>query len=178
MIRGTATGANNFFFLTTQQVEELAIPQEFLKLAIGRTKDVTGDKLTIEDIKKLQENNRPTILLSINSDQNIPESVANYLKEGEKLGLPNRPLIKQRKFWYKMEFREVPPILFAVLLWVDRDTNASINVKRVGLGLFPTIKRRKGNPVVSNSTTNSTSKEVLATLRMYQKPTPTCTQAV
>ncbi len=63
-------------------------------------------------------------------------------------------------------------------LWVDRDVNASINVKRVGLGLFPTIKRRKGNPVVGDSTTNSTSKEVLATLRMYQKPTPTCNQAV
>lgn len=27
------------------------------------------------------------------------------------------------------------------LLNVDRDVNASINVKRVGLGLFPTIKR-------------------------------------
>jgi hypothetical protein len=93
----------------------LAIPQEFLKLAIGRTKDVIGDKLTIEDIKKLQENNRPTILLSINSENNIPEPVANYLKKGEKLGLPNRPLLKQRKYWYRIEYREVPPILFAYL---------------------------------------------------------------
>ncbi|WZI66423.1 MAG: hypothetical protein HEQ35_29780 [Gloeotrichia echinulata IR180] len=50
-------------------------------------------------------------------------------------------------------------------LLVDRDINAAINVKRVGLGLFPTIKRRKGNPVVDGSTTNSTSKEVLAALR-------------
>jgi putative transposase len=63
-------------------------------------------------------------------------------------------------------------------LWVDRDINASINVKRVGLGLFPTIKRRKGNPIVGESTTNSTSKEVLEVLRIRQKPTPTCTQAV
>ncbi|GET37290.1 RNA-guided endonuclease InsQ/TnpB family protein [Microseira wollei] len=59
------------------------------------------------------------------------------------------------------------------LLWVDRDINAAINIKRVGLGLFPTIKRRKGNPVVSDSTTNSTSKEVLETLRTCQKPTLT-----
>ncbi|MFM6366671.1 MAG: SAM-dependent methyltransferase, partial [Dolichospermum sp.] len=44
VIRGIATGANDFFLLTTQQVKELAIPQEFLKLAIGRTKDVIGDK--------------------------------------------------------------------------------------------------------------------------------------
>jgi putative transposase len=57
-------------------------------------------------------------------------------------------------------------------LRVDRDVNASINLKRVGLGLFPTIKRRRGNPVVGGSTTNSTSKEVLAVLKR-QKPTLT-----
>lgn len=64
------------------------------------------------------------------------------------------------------------------LLWVDRDVNAAINLKRVGLELFPTIKRRQGNPVVVDSTTNSTSKEVLGVLRMHQLPTPTCNQAV
>ena len=48
-------------------------------------------------------------------------------------------------------------------LLIDRDINAGINVKRVGLDLFPTIKRLKGNRVVqaSTSTTNSTLKEVL-----------------
>ena len=55
-------------------------------------------------------------------------------------------------------------------LLVDRDINAGINAKRVGLGLFPTIKRRKGNPVVVNSTANSTLKEVLSTLRGFEKP--------
>jgi putative transposase len=49
-------------------------------------------------------------------------------------------------------------------IWVDRDVNASINLKRVGLDVFPTIKRRKGNPVVVSSTTNSTLKEVLTVL--------------
>jgi putative transposase len=34
-------------------------------------------------------------------------------------------------------------------LWVDRDVNAPINLKRVGLELFPTIKRRRGNPVLT-----------------------------
>jgi putative transposase len=52
------------------------------------------------------------------------------------------------------------------LLDVDRDINAALNIKRVGLGLFPTIKRRKGKePVVVKSVTASTSKEVLAVLR-------------
>ena len=57
-------------------------------------------------------------------------------------------------------------------LLVDRDISAGINTKRVGLGLFPTIKRRKGNPVVVASTTNSTLKKVLTALRGFQKPTP------
>jgi len=50
-------------------------------------------------------------------------------------------------------------------IWVDRDINSSINLKRVGLDVFPTIKRRKGNPVVVCSTTNSTLKEVLTVLK-------------
>ncbi len=55
-------------------------------------------------------------------------------------------------------------------LWIDRDISAGINIKRVGLGLFPTLKRRKGKVVICNSVTNSTLKEVLTTLRGFQKP--------
>ena len=57
-------------------------------------------------------------------------------------------------------------------LLIDRDLSSSVNIKRVGLGLFPTIKRRKGNPVVIASTTNSTLKIVLTALRGFQKPAP------
>ena len=56
-------------------------------------------------------------------------------------------------------------------LLIDRDINAGINIKRVGLGLFPTIKRRKGNRVAINSVTNSTLKVALTALRGFQKPT-------
>ncbi len=49
-------------------------------------------------------------------------------------------------------------------IWVDRDINAAINLKRLGLDVFPSIKRRKGNPTVVSSATNSTLKEVLTVL--------------
>jgi len=55
-------------------------------------------------------------------------------------------------------------------LLIDRDLSSSVNIKRVGLDLFPTIKRCKGNPVVVASTTNSTSKLALTALRGFQKP--------
>lgn len=50
-------------------------------------------------------------------------------------------------------------------LLVDRDINAAINVKRVGLDIFPTIKRRKGGIVIVASITNDTSKEAIQILR-------------
>lgn len=115
VMRGIATGSNEFFFLTAQQVEALNIPKQFLKRAIGRTKDVTESILTPKHIKALEEQNRPTFLLSINGQESYPKAIESYLKIGENLGLPNRSLIQQRKPWYKMEKRQIPPLLFAYL---------------------------------------------------------------
>lgn len=115
VMRGIATGSNEFFFLTAQQVKELGIPKEFLKRAVGRTKDATESILTLKDVEALEKENRPTFLLSINGQESYPKSIKDYLKVGEEMGLPSRSLIKQRKPWYKMEQRKVPPLLFAYL---------------------------------------------------------------
>lgn len=115
VMRGIATGANEFFFLTAQQVKELDIPKEFLKRAVGRTKDATESILTLKDVEHLDKESRPTFLLSINGHGNFPKAIFNYLKVGEEMGLPGRSLIQQRKPWYKMEKRKVPPLLFAYL---------------------------------------------------------------
>ncbi len=57
-------------------------------------------------------------------------------------------------------------------LMVDRDINAAINLKRLGMGIFPSIKRRSGNLSVVGSMDNSTAKEILHTLhRAAEKPT-------
>jgi methylase of polypeptide subunit release factors len=115
VMRGIATGSNEFFFLTAQQVKELGIPKEFLKRAVGRTKDATESVLTMKDVDALEKENRPTYLLSINGQENYPKSVEDYLKKGVEMGLPSRSLIQQRKPWYKMEKRQIPPLLFAYL---------------------------------------------------------------
>lgn len=50
-------------------------------------------------------------------------------------------------------------------IWIDRDINSSINIKRVGLDLFLTINRRSGK--ITKSKTGSTTKQVLAVLKGY-----------
>lgn len=46
-------------------------------------------------------------------------------------------------------------------LKVDRDINASINLKRLGLGIMPSIKRRSGKIVIVGTMSESTTKEIL-----------------
>jgi putative transposase len=54
-------------------------------------------------------------------------------------------------------------------LMVDRDINAAINLKRLGLDIFPSIKRRSGNLSVVGTMDNSTVKEILHTLNRAAK---------
>lgn len=49
-------------------------------------------------------------------------------------------------------------------LMVDRDLNAAINLKKLGLDIFPSIKRRNGNLSVVGTMNDSTVKEILHTL--------------
>jgi putative transposase len=50
-------------------------------------------------------------------------------------------------------------------LLVDRDINAAVNIKRVGLDMFPTLNRRKGSITIVDSITDDTSKEAIRILR-------------
>ena len=58
-----------------------------------------------------------------------------------------------RNYWDEKEF-----------LMVDRDVNSAINLKRLGLGIFPSIKRRSGKIDIVGTMDNSTTKEILNTL--------------
>ena len=103
--------------MTAEQVKQTDIPNNYFTRAIGRTRDVPADEITQATLDLLESKGRPTFLLALNGDafENYPESLKKYLKKGEVLGLPQRPLISQRKPWYKTESRIAPPFLFAYL---------------------------------------------------------------
>jgi len=116
-MRGIATGANEFFFLTRDEVNKLRIPSEFLRLAIGRTRDVDGSYITTDTIANLDQKGRPTLLFAPDGRkmEDFPREVKKYLRAGERRGLPHKPLISSRNPWYRMEQRAIPPFLFAYL---------------------------------------------------------------
>jgi methylase of polypeptide subunit release factors len=116
VMRGIATGANEFFFLSNRQIEALDIPMQFFRRTVGRTRDIAGDTITLKDLDELDAAGRPTFLLTIEQPfETLPISLQKYLQYGIELGLTNRSLIRTRKPWYKMEKRVIPEILFAYL---------------------------------------------------------------
>jgi len=117
VMRGIATGANEFFFLTAAQLRQHGLDQQFFQRAIGRTRDCRDGRLRAEDLEALERAGRPTWLLSLGKQRlaELPDSLRAYLEEGERLGLPHRSLIKTRRPWYRMEARRRPGLLFAYL---------------------------------------------------------------
>jgi adenine-specific DNA-methyltransferase len=117
VLRGIATGSNEFFFLTTQRAAELRLQSEFLKPAVGRTREVPNEEITIDLLQGIDAKGRPTLLFSPDGRplEAFPAAVRKYLKQGENAGLHRKALIATRRPWYKMEVRVPPPILFAYL---------------------------------------------------------------
>ena len=117
VLRGIATGANDFFFLTANRAAELSIPDDFLIPAVGRTRDAPTNEITLEIIESLDMKGRPTLLFSPDgrSKDDFPPSVREYLDYGEDMSIHEKSLISTRRPWYKMETRIPPPILFAYL---------------------------------------------------------------
>lgn len=116
-LRGIATGANDFFFMTKAQIDETGIPEKFFIRAIGRTRDVQTSIVTRADLDRLESEGKPTWLLALDgtSTDELPDRVKRYLAAGEREGLSERALISTRNPWYRMETRIPPRFLFAYL---------------------------------------------------------------
>lgn len=117
VMRGIATGANHFFLLSDEQVQNIEIPWQYVRAAIAKVRDVPGNILDEDLFEKIRRSGRPVWLLSLDGSpiEQFPKAVRSYLENGVQQGLPSRPLISTRRPWYRMETRAIPPLLFAYL---------------------------------------------------------------
>lgn len=116
-MRGVATGANDFFCMTSREISDRGLPFDLFVRTVLRTKDVPGSRITSADLDELDAAGRPTFLLNLDDtpETRLPPAVREYLTCGVARGLPVRALIAQRRPWYKMERRRPPAFLFAYL---------------------------------------------------------------
>ncbi len=113
VMRGIATGANDYFVFNRSKAKKYRIPQECLLPCITKSKDVTTAFFTEKHLNKLVENDNPIYLFDAQKNStNV--YVRHYLNLGEQNGVHQKYLTSQRNPWYAVENRPPAPIWVGV----------------------------------------------------------------
>lgn len=112
VVRGIATGANDYFTFNLSKVIKYDIPKQNLVPCICKSKDIKGVFFTSEDFAKLEKSDASIYLFNGNppSDNNV----IAYIDKGEKEKVNEKYLTKCRNPWYSLENRPPSPIWVSV----------------------------------------------------------------
>jgi adenine-specific DNA-methyltransferase len=112
VVRGIATGANDYFTFKESKVKEFSIPKENLLPCICKAKDVKGNFFTKSDFKNLLKNNELSYLFD--GQNSTDKNVLAYIDKGVEQKINEKYLTKCRKPWYSLENRPPAPIWVSV----------------------------------------------------------------
>lgn len=125
--RGIATGANNFFILTPQQIEDAQLPGQFLKPILPSPRYLSHNEIET-DSKGYPILNKRLFLLDCNWPEPLVQAhfphLWRYLQYGVAQGIPERYLCSRRSPWYSQEQRPPAPLLCT---YMGRQTEANGN---------------------------------------------------
>lgn len=113
VMRGIATGDNNFFTFNESKADLHHISRKSLMPCICHSVDVDGLVFRNNDFSSLQRKDKKVFLLDAASDTNDID-VRAYLKKGENEGVNLRHLTAHRNPWYAIERRTAAPIWVSV----------------------------------------------------------------
>lgn len=112
VVRGIATGANEYFTFKPSKAKQHSIPKANLLPCICKAKDVKTNFFTNYDFNKLVKNDELIYLFNGQISEN--KEVGDYIKKGEQEGINERFLTKSRKPWFALENRSPAPIWVSV----------------------------------------------------------------
>lgn len=110
--RGIATGANSFFTLSSSDVDQWCIEDDFLVPVISKATQTHGYKLTKRTMRRLDKAGQKVHLLYCMDKPS--RNLNKYIRHGEKMKIDTRYLCAHRTPWYSMEKRNPAPILATV----------------------------------------------------------------
>jgi adenine-specific DNA-methyltransferase len=112
VVRGIATGANEYFTFSKSKANQYGIDEKYLIPCICKAMDVKDNFFTTDNFHSLVNGDRQTFLL--NAIGSKDENVLKYLELGEKLGIDKKYLTACRTPWYSLENRPPSPIWVSV----------------------------------------------------------------
>jgi adenine-specific DNA-methyltransferase len=100
VVRGIATGGNEFFVFDSEKAREHQIKDAYLLPTICKATDAKGPFFTQQHFETLVRNGRPAFLLNAASSQAPDQAVMHYLESGKEAGIHLRHLTAHRTPWY------------------------------------------------------------------------------
>lgn len=108
--RGYTTGANDFFYLDQQTIEQWGIETEFRRPLLKSLRGARRLRLTAADCRHE--------VLSIPADARLAgTAVAAYVSWGESRGIPERPTCAGRNPWYALPAQPAAALVLAKGVW-------------------------------------------------------------
>lgn len=128
VVRGIATGANNYFTFNQSKAKRHNISEKYLLPCITKSIDIEGTFFTKDDFEKLKLNDKFVYLLNA-TDPN-DKSLKNYIAKGEVEEIHKKFLTACRNPWYSLENRPPSPIWVSVfnrngLRFIHNEANIS-----------------------------------------------------
>jgi adenine-specific DNA-methyltransferase len=115
VMRGIATGANDFFVLSDNEVAEWGLGQAHLRSVLTKTREAPGYIFSQADFDQFGCKGKKRWLLYLTEPVTSGTPEARYIQYGETLDLHQRSLVKTRSLWYAMEQRDPAPVYFTYL---------------------------------------------------------------
>lgn len=112
VVRGIATGANEYFTFSESKANQYGIDEKYLLPCICKAVDVKDNFFTKDDYHSLIKSDRQSFLLNAISSKD--ENVLKYIELGEKTGIDKKYLTSCRTPWYSLENRPPSPIWVSV----------------------------------------------------------------
>ncbi|MDD4118771.1 MAG: N-6 DNA methylase [Kiritimatiellae bacterium] len=112
VVRGIATGANEYFTFSESKANQYGIDEKYLLPCICKAVDVKDNFFTKDDYQSLIKSDRQSFLLNAISSKD--ENVLKYIELGEKTGIDKKYLTSCRTPWYSLENRPPSPIWVSV----------------------------------------------------------------
>ncbi|MGH9414105.1 MAG: Eco57I restriction-modification methylase domain-containing protein [Terriglobales bacterium] len=148
--RGLATGNNDFFILSEEQINDRGLPMETFTPVLPSPRFLAGDEVTPDRHGNPNIERRRFLL-----DTKLPEEIIKhrfpalhaYLEEGRAQGLHERYLCKHRPIWYAQENRPPAPIVCTYIGRGDTESGrpfrfilnrSRATVANVYLAIYPT----------------------------------------
>ena len=110
--RGIATGSNEYFTLTPEEIKYYQISKECLAPCIAKASFVKDILFSADDFEMLVRQNRKTFLFD--GEKSNHKTCVEYIKRGEDEDIHNRFLTKNRTPWFALEKRDVSKIWVSV----------------------------------------------------------------